>query len=139
MPATARHERDHADCGYDMSVTGRNTLQATVYVDTRDVQRVAVRLAARLGGTVAHMKTIVAPTLDLYVVGNDDKTIGLSDEDAFLTFPCLVEAFTTDIPPDEAVVSAVANVLAALDELGLRYVTAADFEHELPRGGQSGS
>jgi hypothetical protein len=33
--------------------------------------------------------------------------------------------------------SSVSAVLGALDQVGVRYVTVADFEDELPRGGRS--
>jgi hypothetical protein len=58
-------------------------------------------------------------------------------EDAFLCFPFEIEVFTDDPFDHEALVGDVSTVLDALDRLDVRYVTAADFEDELPRGGRS--
>ena len=124
-------------CGHNSNVSRRNVFQATIYVDVRDAQEVADGLAMKLAATVEG-DTIVTPILDLDVARNDEKPVGRADkEDAFLFFPCVIEAFTAEAPADERVVGAVARVLAALDELGIGYVTAADFEEDLPNQGRS--
>jgi hypothetical protein len=118
-------------------VSQRNVFQATIYVDARDAQGVADVLARNLAATVEG-DTIVTPILDLDVARNEDKPVGRVDkEDAFLLFPCVIDAFAAKAPADERVVDAVALVLAVLDELGIAYVTAADFEEDLPNHGRS--
>jgi hypothetical protein len=125
-------------------VSERNIWQATVYVDAEDAQGVADHLArthlARTLAVTADGSTIVTPILDLEVEHKNEKPVGpVDNDDAFLYFPCVIEVFTAHAPADERVVGAVAGVLAALDGLGLRYVTAADFEEDLPNNGRSGT
>jgi hypothetical protein len=84
--------------------------------------------------------TIVTPILDIDVERKNDKSVGPADnQDAFLYFPCVIEIVTANAPADERVVGAVAGVLATLDGLGLAYVTAAEFEKDLPNNGRSGT
>jgi hypothetical protein len=120
-------------------VSQRNALQATIYVDARDSQEVAEVLGRNLAATVEG-DTIVTPILDLDVARNNEEPVGrVPHEDAFLFFRCVIEAFTAEAPADERVIRAVAGVLAALDDSGIAYVTAADFEEHLPNNGRSGT
>jgi hypothetical protein len=127
------------DSGGIIKSVERTAIQATVYVDAPDADELAELLESSLGATVEG-GTLVTPILDLDVIANDDaKSGGVHEEDTFLYFPSLIEAFTVEARAEEQVVGAVAGVLAALDDLGLRYVTAADFEEDLPRRGRSGT
>jgi len=125
--------------GTTACVSEKAAFQATVYVDAPDADELAERLAGSLAATVEG-GTVVTPILDLDVMSNDDsKRPHEVHEEDFLFFPTVVEAFTAEARRDEQVIGAVAGVLAALDDLGLRYVTAADFEEDLPRRGRSGT
>ena len=114
---------------------------AKVFVNTRDVDGIAEHLAARLQRPLERLPgiyTIVTPLLDLEVERNDDRANSpFSGETAFLFFPTLVWAHYAETDARLAVVHAVAEVLGALDELGLEYATAADFEDELPNAGRA--
>ena len=119
----------------------REERQAKIFVDTAAVDLLADTLATRLDRPregLPESSTIVTPVLDLWIERNDDRARGHVDPaDAFLFFPCLVWAHAEEEQASPAVVDAVAEVLGILDELGLDYVTASDFEHDLPNAGRS--
>jgi hypothetical protein len=120
----------------------RNSFQVSVYVDTRLGDReLAAHVAQTLRGsfTGARADIVHAERIDLEVTQNDEHPPSQSVDpgDAFLYFPLVIEFFTEEAFDREALVGDVSAVLSALDQLSVRYVTAADFEDELPRGGRS--
>ena len=120
----------------------RNFLQATIHADTRlTAQEIAAHLAQTLRGSVtgARSDLVSAERIDLDATQYDRRppASSLDPEDAFLYFPHEIDVFTEETFDQKAVVADVWAVLGALDQLGVRYVTSADFEHELPRGGRS--
>jgi hypothetical protein len=120
----------------------RTFFQATIYADTRlTAQEIAAHLAKTRGGSVtgARADIVVAERILLDVAPYDRRPppVPVDPEDAFLYFPHQIEVFTEETFDREALVADVTAVLGALDQLGVRYVTAADFEDELPRGGRS--
>jgi hypothetical protein len=122
----------------------KDELLAKVFVDTRAVDELAQHLATRFHGQLDGLpeaRTVATPVLTLDVMRNEDRPrshLYLSDNDSFLFFPCVVEAFTAaESDAASAVIPAIAEVLGVLDELGLHYVTASDFEDDLPNAGRS--
>jgi hypothetical protein len=124
-------------------MTERSELQAKVFVNTRNVHGLAEHLAARLRRPLLPWRrrfSIATPVLDREVEENDDRSevpSFVSPGDGFLYFPTLVSVFAGEPEADPAVILAVADVLALIDELRLEYVTASDFEDELPNVGRS--
>ena len=121
----------------------RNSWQASVYADARlTAQKIASHLAQALGGTVsgASADIVIAERIEVDVTQNDRSQLSepVDPEDAFLDFPYDIEIFTGEAFDEADLVADVATILVALDRLGIRYVTAADFEKELPGGGRSG-
>jgi hypothetical protein len=129
--------------GYDVAVNAkRASWQGDIYADTPlTAQEIAAHLAQTLHGSVigAGAKTISAERIELDVMHRDEwpPSEPVNPEDAFMYFPHRIECFTEEEFDREALVADVSVVLGALDQLGVRYVTAADFEDELPRGGRS--
>jgi hypothetical protein len=120
----------------------RTSWQGAIYADTPLTSReIAAHLAHTLRGSVtgAAANTISADRIELDVMHRDEwqPSEPVDPEDAFLYFPHRIEFFTEGEFDREALVADVSAVLGALDQLGVRYVTAADFEDELPRGGRS--
>jgi hypothetical protein len=120
----------------------RTSWQGDIYADTPlGAQEIAGHLAHTLRGSVtgAGASTISAERIELDVMHRDEwlPSEPVDPEDAFLYFPHRIEFFTEEEFDREALVADVSAVLGALDQLGVRYVTAADFEDELPRGGRS--
>jgi hypothetical protein len=120
----------------------RKSWQGTIYADTPlTAQEIAANLAQTLRGSVtgAGADIVRAEHIELEVTHRDEwpPSEPVDPEDAFLYFPHVIEFFTEGQFDREALVADVSAVLGALDQLGVRYVTAADFEHELPRGGRS--
>jgi hypothetical protein len=120
----------------------RNSFQVSVYVDTRLGDReLAAHLAHTLRGSLTGggADIVRAERIDLEVTQNDDRppSESVDLEDAFLYFPLVIEFFTEEAFDREALIGDVSAVLGALDQLGVPYVAAADFEDELPRGGRS--
>lgn len=120
----------------------RNSWQGDVYVDTPlTAQEIAAHLAQTLRGSVtgASADLVRAEHIDLEVCDRDEwpPSEPVDPEDAFLYFPHRIEFFTGEAFDREALVADVSAVLGALDQLGVRYMTAADFEDELPRRGRS--
>jgi hypothetical protein len=114
----------------------------SIYADTRlTEQEIAAQLAQTLGGSVtgARADIVTAALIDLEVTQNDRRPPPepVDPEDAFLYFPYDIEVCTEEAFDREALVADVSAALGALDQLGVRYVTAADFEDDLPRGGRS--
>lgn len=114
----------------------------SIYADTRlTEQEIAAQLAQTLGGSVtgARADIVTAARLDLEVTENDRRPPAepVDPKDAFLYFPYEIEVCTEEAFDREALVADVWAVLGALDQLGVHYVTAADFEDDLPRGGRS--
>jgi hypothetical protein len=124
--------------------TGPNSWQVSIYADTRLTDReIAAHLAQTLRGSLtgARSHIVSAERIDLEVTPNDERPPSepVASEDAFLYFPYDIEVFTEEAFNQEALLAGVSAVLGALDQLGVRYVTAADFEDDLPRGGRSGT
>ena len=121
----------------------RNSWQASIYADTRlTAQEIASHLAQALGGTVsgARADIVIAERIQADVTQYDRRPPSdpVDPEDAFLDFPYEIEIFTRDAFDEAALIADVSAMLMALDRLGVRHVTAADFENELPGGGRSG-
>jgi hypothetical protein len=122
-----------------MDIAPRNGIDATIYLKTEfPLPEVAQRLRQAVGGTMRG-HTVNAGMFEVDVIGNDDRPRGAVDpEDEFLFFPYLVEVEWLDRATSTAeMVAGITTILRELDRLGAEYVTAADFEHELPRGGRS--
>jgi hypothetical protein len=120
----------------------RKSWQGTIHADTPlTAQEIAAHLAQTLRGSVtgAGADIVRAEHIELDVTHRDEwpPSEPVDPEDAFLYFPHAIEFFTEEEFDREALVDDVSAVLGALDQLGVRYVTAADFEDELPRGGRS--
>lgn len=120
----------------------RTSWQGNIYADTPLTAReIAADLAQTLHGSVtgAGATMISAERIKLDVTHRDEwpPSDPVNPEDAFLYFRHIIEFFTEDDFDREALVADLSAVLGALDRLGVRYVTAADFEDELPRGGRS--
>lgn len=120
----------------------RNSWQGSIYADTRLTAReIAADLAQTLRGSVtgAPADIVSAERIELDVRQSDERRPSepVDPGDAFSYFPYEIEFFTEDAFDREALVAEVSAVLGALDQLGVRYVTAADFEDDLPRGGRS--
>jgi hypothetical protein len=120
----------------------RNSWQATIYADARlSACEIATYLVRTLRGSVsgASADLAVAERIDLDVTPYDKRPPShpVDEADAFLQFPYEIEVFTDEPFDREAVVADVSAVLAALDELGIRYVATADFEDQLPGGGRN--
>jgi hypothetical protein len=120
----------------------RDSWQGDIYADTPlTPQDIAGHLAQTLRGSVtgASASVVSAERLDLAVCHRDEwpPSEPVDPEDAFLYFPHRIEFFTEEAFDREALVADVSAVLGALDRLGVRYVTAADVEDDLPRGGRS--
>jgi hypothetical protein len=116
-----------------------NGIDATIYLKTEvTLQDVALRLRQAVGGTIRG-HTVNAGAYEVDVIGNDERPRGAVDpSDEFLLFPYLVEVEWLDgNTPTAEMVAGITTILGELDRLGAEYVTAADFEHELPRGGRS--
>jgi hypothetical protein len=112
---------------------------ATIYVKTDvPLHELAERVSRAVGGTLRG-HTVKADGLEVDVIGNDDRPREPVDPaDEFLFHPYLVEIEWLDQnTPRAEMAAAVATILRELDRLGAEYVTAADFEDELPRGGRS--
>jgi hypothetical protein len=129
--------------GYELAVSAKRTSwQGDIYADTPlTAQEIATHLAQTLAGSVtgAGANMVSAERIELGVMHRDEwpPSEPVDPEDAFLYFPHRIEFFTEEVFDREALVADVSAVLSALGQLGVRYVTAADFEDELPRGGQS--
>ena len=120
----------------------RNSWQASIYADTRLIGRdIAARLAQILGGSVSGDRgdIVVAGGIDVDVTQNDERPPSepVDPDDAFLYYPYDIEIFTEEAFDEKALVGDVSALLAELDRLGVRYVTVADFEDDLPGGGRS--
>jgi hypothetical protein len=120
----------------------RDFWQGDIYADTPlTAQEIAAHLAQALRGAVtgAGAEKVSAERIELDVAHRDEwpPSEPVDPEDAFFYFPHRIEFFTEEEFDREALVADVSAVLGALDRLGVRYVTAADFEDELPRGGRS--
>jgi hypothetical protein len=120
----------------------RDSFLATIYTDTRlTARQIAAHLAPTVHGSVsgASADVVIAERIDLEVTQFDEwpPLEPVDEEETFLYFPYQLDVFTDDWFDQRAVVADVAAVLGALDQLGVCYVTAADFEDELPRGGRS--
>ena len=120
----------------------RDSWHGSIYVDTPLTAReIATHLAQTLRGSVAGAGAdiVSAERIELEVAQSDERPPSepIDPEDAFLYFPYQIEFFTEEEFDREALVADVFAVLGALDQLGVRYVTAADFEDDLPRGGRS--
>jgi hypothetical protein len=143
-PGRTRHvagmSRTEPGTGYQLAVdANRNSWQADIYADTPlAAQEIAAHLAQTLRGSVA-AHIVQAVHLDLDVMHHDERpaTEPVDPEDAFLYFPHRIEVFTEEAFDREALVADLSAVLGAFDQLGVRYVTAAEFEDELPGGGRS--
>jgi hypothetical protein len=122
----------------------RNSLQASVYADTRlTAQEIAACLAQTLRGSVsgARADIVIAARIQVDVTQNDERPPSepVDPGDAFLFFPYVIEIFTDEAFDQAALIADVSAMLDSLDQLGVGYVTAADFEDELPGGGRSGN
>jgi hypothetical protein len=120
----------------------RNSWQASIYVDTTlSASEIAARLAHALHGSVtsAGATTVTAERIDLDVTQYDQRPPSepQDDEDVFLYFPYDIEVFAGEPCDPKALVADVSTVLRVLHQLDARYVTAADFEDELPCSGRS--
>jgi hypothetical protein len=118
----------------------RDIHHADIYVDTAMPElELAEQLAKIVGGRIEPRATVVARHVDFQVTTNDDDGRAAVDagEDAFLYFPYVVEVFADENCEQRLVVAEVSAALTALDGLGARYATAADFEADLPRGGRN--
>lgn len=120
----------------------RTSWQGAIYADTPlTAQEITAHLAQTLRGSVtgAGADKVGAERIDLDVMSRDEwpPSEPVDPEDAYLYFPHQIELFTEEEFDRDALVADVSAVLGALDQLGVRYVTAADFEDELPGGGRS--
>lgn len=122
----------------------RDSWQGAIYADTPlTAEEIAAHLARAVRGSLTGASADVVSTehLDLEVSHRDEwpPSEPVDPEDAFLYFPHVIEFFTEEAFDREALVADASAVLAALDQLRVRFVTAADFEDDLPRGGRSES
>jgi hypothetical protein len=120
----------------------RTSWQGSIYADTPlTAQQIAAHLAQTLRGSVTGpgAATVSSEHIELDVCHRDEwpPSEPVDPENAFLYFPHVIEFFTEEEFDREALVADVSAVLRALDQLDVRYVTAADFEEDLPRGGRS--
>jgi hypothetical protein len=126
-------------------VSGKwSSWQASIYADTRlTAQDIAAGLAQTLRGSVsgARADMVIAERVEVDVTENDRSPSSepVDPEDEFLYFPYDIEVFTDEAFDQAPLVADVSAMLVALDQLGVTYVTAADFADELPGGGRSGT
>lgn len=115
-------------------------LYCTIYVYARvSFDELLQRLAAVVDGTVT-LRTVESSDLVLDVLQNDEFNEELSAGGAgdFVFFPYFLEVEAVGSDADSATfLREVAKVLSGLGMEGFDFVTAADFEEELPGMGRS--
>jgi hypothetical protein len=120
-------------------ITPRNGTDAVIYLRTDiSLGDLAQRLSRALDGTIRG-HTVEVDDFDVDLIGNDERASGPVDTaDEFLFYPYLVEIEWRDRTTSaDGMVTAVTSILRELDRIKAEYVTAADFEDRLPRGGRS--
>lgn len=115
-------------------------LYCTIYVYATITFEALVRVVARIVDGSVEGRTVSVKGFEIDVVTNEDfdERQAAAGRGDFLYFPYRLEA--EEVAPSldrDSPRELLARLLAGLSEEGFDFVTAADFEDELPNGGRS--
>jgi hypothetical protein len=110
---------------------------AKIYLDTDLSFEDVLQAVQKLTGGTRSVRTVTADPVEIDVLRNEDHDPARATAGDFVSFPYNVEVYPAGDVDDARFVGAVRTLVERMAGEGWRYVTAADFEEQLPGTGRN--